>query len=257
MKQFNFKFLVVMLLCLLQASGVCAQKFLNQHDENGKKHGQWVDTEIDGDGKEHVTGIEMYNHGKKQGIEYGWSSSYPYYPTLLREYDENGDLMRDVCFREGKIYFEFFDFEKIDTLIFTKCCGAKRLVLKCKSRVYHPNGVIKEESVNYCGKDGNPVVYSRIFERRFYTENGYLSEIRYFNADEQRTEVRHFKENGLAYIIKYSYDEERNRPDVWYDRNGNEMQVSEEPIFRETEYGQKIKTGTRWKNEKGETIREE
>ena len=64
MKQFNFKFLVVMLLCLLQASGVCAQNFLNQHDENGKKHGQWVDTEIDGDGKEHVTSIEMYNHGK-------------------------------------------------------------------------------------------------------------------------------------------------------------------------------------------------
>ena len=38
MKQFNFKFLVEKEVCLLQASGVCAQNFLNQHDENGKKH---------------------------------------------------------------------------------------------------------------------------------------------------------------------------------------------------------------------------
>ena len=52
--------------CILQATTIYGQSILNQYDEQGNKHGQWVeDANITG-----ITGrksICNYNHGKKEG----------------------------------------------------------------------------------------------------------------------------------------------------------------------------------------------
>lgn len=256
MKQFNFKFLVVMLLCLLQASGVCAQNFLNQHDENGKKHGQWVDTESESG----FQIISNYRHGLKHGMEYVYADS-----SLLRihEYDK-GDKVRHTEFDGSRLFCEL-QFEKIDTTLVASFSNSltdrvrHHIVSKALYKLFHPNGVVSKESVMYFREEDDIFNGGFEFEVKLYNDKGYLTEIKFYNNEQRLIEHRYYNESGLDYLIKYEYNPFTSgvSSKLWYDKNGNVMQVSEEPIFRETEYGHKIQTGTRWKNEKGETIREE
>ena len=61
--------ILFVVICILQATTIYGQSILNQYDEQGNKHGQWIEND-------NVPGrksICNYNHGKK---DTDLSSSY-------------------------------------------------------------------------------------------------------------------------------------------------------------------------------------
>ena len=160
--------------CILQATTIYGQRILNQYDEQGNKHGQWVeDANITG-----ITGrkcIYNYNHGKKEGVFYIYDYGYLSY---VGEYEDDKDVFFS-SFDRGVLMYDFYDFEYGNMQI-----GQLHFIGRCKSRSYHPNGVIAKQIIIYFHEEGPEMDTAYYPETRYYDENGYLYKVEYRSDDD-------------------------------------------------------------------------
>lgn len=160
--------------CILQATTIYGQSILNQYDEQGNKHGQWVeDANITG-----ITGrksICNYNHGKKEGVFYIYDYGYLSY---VGEYEDDKNVSFS-SFNRGVLMCDYYDFEYGNMQI-----GQLQFIGRCKCRTYHPNGVIAQQIIIYFDEGGPEMDTAYDPEIRYYDENGYLYKVKYQSVDD-------------------------------------------------------------------------
>ena len=166
--------IISMLFAFVCTHFVIAQQpdtsYLNRYDEQGNKHGQWVEE----DGRDRY--IKNYKHGKKDGI------ALTYFNMRLDgiiEYD-NGDYKYLIALDDdGQLSYIFTDFVKVDTLLNAKNYAPNlHSGLRYKCICFHKNGVIRSESLEYLLDDGSPEIdFVQVGAEKFYNDKGELIEI--------------------------------------------------------------------------------
>lgn len=169
--------ILVVITSLFQVINLYGQSGLNQYDNQGNKHGQWVEKAPG------CTEICNYNHGIKEGTASIYESGKLSY---VCEYNE-GKYVSLYRFNQGLLKAYFYDFNYVDIYSMNK-----KYMGKCKARSYHPNGVI----ATFC--------------TLYFTEEGPQNDNAY------SPEVRHYDEQGLLYMIKYYSSDNNKLSDVWY-----------------------------------------
>ena len=179
----RFLKILVVITSFFQVVNLYGQSILNQYDEQGNKHGQWV--------KDSPGGKEIcnYNHGVKDGTACVYSNGIL---VSSCEY-KDGKYVSIYSFDRGILKNYFYDFRYVP--LYTP---HRSYIGKCKSRTYHPNGIIETSCTIYFTDDGPQ------------NDNAYSPE------------VRHYDEQGLLYMIKYYSLDNNKLSDVWYyDETGN------------------------------------
>ena len=183
--QFYMNYLIKTLLvvtCILQTTTLYAQSILNQYDEQGNKHGQWIEDDIVG-----RKSIYNYNHDKKEGLSYVYDYGNLSY---VGEYDDDKHVSY-FCFDRGVLMYDFYDFEYGDIQI-----DHLRFIGKCKGRAYHPNGVIKRQFITYFDEGGPEMDTAFSPEISYYDESGYLYKVEYYATDYLLSAVWHYDKSG-------------------------------------------------------------
>ena len=179
----RFLKILVVITSFFQVVNLYGQNILNQYDKQGNKHGPWV--------KDSPGGKEIcnYNHGVKDGTACVYSNG-----SLVSSCEyKDGKYVSIYSFDRGILKNYFYDFRYVP--IYTR---HRSYIGECKSRTYHPNGVI----ATFC------TIY--------FTEKGPQNDSSY------SPEVRHYDEQGLLYMIKYYSLDNNKLSDVWYyDETGN------------------------------------
>lgn len=166
--------ILIIVTCIVKTTTLYGQSILNQYDEQGNKHGQWVeDANITG-----ITGrksICNYNHGKKEGVFYIYDYGYLSY---VGEYEDDKNVSFS-SFNRGVLMCDYYDFEYGNMQI-----GQLQFIGRCKCRTYHPNGVIAQQIIIYFDEGGPEMDTAYDPEIRYYDENGYLYKVKYQSADD-------------------------------------------------------------------------
>ncbi|MBR3917789.1 MAG: hypothetical protein IKJ59_03515, partial [Clostridia bacterium] len=116
-----------------------------------------------------------YNHGKKEGVFYIYDYGYLSY---VGKYDDDKNVSFSFFYR-GVLKYDFYDFEYGNMQI-----GQLHFIGRCKSRSYHPNGVIAQQIIIYFDEGGPEMDTAYYPEIRYYDENGYLYKVKYQSVDD-------------------------------------------------------------------------
>ena len=157
--------------CILQATTIYGQSILNQYDEQGNKHGQWVE---DANIPERKS-IYNYNHGRKDGVFYIYDYGQLSY---VGKYDDDKSVSFS-SFNRGVLMCDYYDFEYGNMQI-----SQLHFIGRCKCRTYHPNGVIAQQIIIYFDEGGPEMDTAYDPEIRYYDENGYLYKVKYQSVDD-------------------------------------------------------------------------
>ena len=131
---------------------------------------QWIEDDIVG-----RKSIYNYNHDKKEGLSYVYDYGNLSY---VGEYDDD-KLVSFSFFYRGVLMYDFYDFEYGNMQI-----GQLHFIGRCKSRSYHPNGVIAKQIIIYFHEEGPEMDTAYYPETRYYDENGYLYKVEYRSVDD-------------------------------------------------------------------------
>ncbi|MBR0340255.1 MAG: hypothetical protein IIX40_08665 [Alistipes sp.] len=168
--------------CILQATTICGQSILNQYDEQGNKHGQWIE-----DVGTNYKYIYNYHHGKKDGLHYVYLAG-----KLINAGKYNDDKLSFLSsFNKGVLMCDFYNFEHGNISI-----KHLQFIGKCKYRAYHSNGVISQQGIIYFDNGGPEMDTAYSPEIRYYDESGDLYKVEYYSIDYSLSEVCYYDKLG-------------------------------------------------------------
>ena len=160
----RFLKILVVITSFFQVVNLYGRSILNQYDEQGNKHGQWVENANIPERK----CIYNYNHGRKDGVYYIYDYGQLSY---VGKYDDDKSVSFS-SFNRGVLMCDFYDFEYGNMQI-----GQLQFIGRCKCRTYHPNGVIAQQSIIYFDEGGPEMDTAYYPEIRYYDDNGYLYKV--------------------------------------------------------------------------------
>ncbi len=146
--------------------------YLNQYDEQGNKHGQWVEEEG------YTRQISNYNHGKLNGVILLYNKAKD--KISLIEILDNDEYKSLILFDDdGRPNLICLDFVKVDTLLNAKHYAPNlHANLRFKAISFHDNGVIERESLEYLPDNEDVLINSiRVGVEKVYNDKGELIEI--------------------------------------------------------------------------------
>lgn len=174
--------ILIIVTCIVKTTTLYGQGILNQYDEQGNKHGQWIEN-VDTNYKY----IYNYHHGRKDGVYYVYLAD-----KLINAGKYNDDKLSFFSsFNKGVLMCDFYNFEYGDIRI-----EHLQFIGKCKYRAYHPNSVISQRGIIYFDDGGPEMDTAYSPEIRYYDESGNLYKVEYYSIDYSLSEVCYYDELG-------------------------------------------------------------
>ena len=152
-------------LCIMLSISGYSQNILNQYDNKGRKHGQWLES---------GSIILNYNHGDLHGVGYQLNGKGNI--VSVSEYNY-GEVIRITLINDnGQLLGCLTDFVNVDTIVVGRDL-THHFKKRFKLISYHPNGVIKSIKTEYLLEGDDPEIDSfEIGKAYYYDEKGNLIE---------------------------------------------------------------------------------